>query len=965
MDFSRKAYPFLCTGMNLTMPVDRMGPAKYRYLKNTRAYGGGMIAGRPGFVKQNADAPMTGGAVHTIKRVNDPIPDPIQFPGAYVTWGHIVGCGTHLYILRNDPSPVLPEEVGDAPETGSKVAFSGHPLSVVVQRPENSPHTHAYIFDNLINRKMMVEPRCCFIGIAPPNTAPSAAVVGGTANGPDNSANSVPYVYRYTARAAGDIRSGCVSNPGPAIREVDGILTAGEYIQVTIPTAHLDTQASWLDIYRFGGSLSEWIWVGTVNNIAGAQLTDPYPDDAIAGNPRLVEDNYQPFVTVDSTRNGTCTITTNGVGKGAILTWTSGDVFKYYNPVGDLPYYPPGTLISINGNAATFYRIPDDAHTVEIFEDYSGVAPGTACNFVITNPELVHQPLQCAWGPFGGGQTGTFTFAVGDILNPGSLYWLKGNNPDAHAPTNVLEITSPSEPLMNGCMFNGASLVFSTERMFTIYPSFGQVSDFLAVEVPNSKGLYAKWALAVGPKIWFLARDGIYETTGGAPVSITDADLYPMFEHEESETAYVADGQPTSPIPAINFTAEDSLRLSYGDGFLYFDYLGTDAAYHTLVHDTVIGGWISLDEYTPTIALHYLDEGRQYAQANKGIAEGLVHEIWMGSSDGNLYAFGGVNDDGQTIVGAIRTSALDMGDTRPRKFFGDIMLDYDSDCEELDVQIGFDNFTFLSSVEVPGLDLHGRRRAVGDINSGTGQYAFNIGLWIQWEHSIGLPKFFFWEPSFVPKPEITARRVTDWSDDNYIGDKFVQGLILRADTLGVARTVNIEYDGGASFALTVNHDGESEKPYSFAQPFITHLLRFHPMDTDFWRYFSVRWVWEPAPELVPYWTTQETTHDLRGYFHHRDAYIATISSAAVIMSVKVDSGTFNYTIPSGAGSYTKPYTVLQPMKGKFSQYALSSASPFRLFVKDCEVRVKPWGEQGPYQIKNPFGDVSRVAGARI
>ena len=53
------------------------------------------------------------------------------------------------------------------------------------------------------------------------------------------------------------------------------------------------------------------------------------------------------------------------------------------------------------------------------------------------------------------------------------------------------------------------------------------------------------------------------------------------------------------------------------------------------------------------------------------------------------------------------------------------------------------------------------------------------------------------------------------------------------------------------------------------------------------------------------------------------------------------------------------------MKAKVYQYKFTSATGFRLYAKDCEVRVKPWGSADPYTTVKPFGGESRRVGAMI
>ncbi len=233
------------------------------------------------------------------------------------------------------------------------------------------------------------------------------------------------------------------------------------------------------------------------------------------------------------------------------------------------------------------------------------------------------------------------------------------------------------------------------------------------------------------------------------------------------------------------------------------------------------------------------------------------------------------------------------------------------------------------------------------------------------------PKLYFWEPAFLERPEDTEMRATDWEDGGLEGAKFLQGFVLEADTQGVDKVIKVQGDQADLQTYTINHNGQQIKPYVFDPTQIASLLRIISPDGVDWRYFGVRWIWEPVPELVTYYETQGTTHDLSGYQFLKDGYISLISTADVTLTINVDGVNFVYTIPSTGGLYKKNYILFginsstgQTLKGKLYTYILASTAGFRLFQKDCEVRVHSWGS-GDYQVRQPFGETSRVYGARI
>ena len=107
------------------------------------------------------------------------------------------------------------------------------------------------------------------------------------------------------------------------------------------------------------------------------------------------------------------------------------------------------------------------------------------------------QPLPHMWGPYGIGQSGSFIFACGDPNARGTLYWTNGNDPDSTDVVNNIVVTSPSEKLVTGCVYDGQPFCWSTERQFQIFPSLTIFGQFTTQEVAGAKGCWLEWSLSV------------------------------------------------------------------------------------------------------------------------------------------------------------------------------------------------------------------------------------------------------------------------------------------------------------------------------------------------------------------------------------------------------------------------------------------------------------------------------------
>jgi hypothetical protein len=270
----------------------------------------------------------------------------------------------------------------------------------------------------------------------------------------------------------------------------------------------------------------------------------------------------------------------------------------------------------------------------------------TGIPFFLNQATLLAQPLSALWGPFAEG-TAAFCFGCGDTFQPGVLFITNGNNPDAASDTLQIEMTSPSEPLINGCMYDGLPFVWTSERLFRLEPNLGVAVTtptlldpnaaqlFIPREVPGTKGLFAQWCFCVGDAMYSRGKDGIYASNGSSSASITDKDLYLLFPH---------DGQPGQSVTIGSYTFQppddtqlQKQRLCFYDQFLYFDYVDVTGAQRTLVYDPITDIW-GPDDYTPQVSVHYGDEGKGVHNMILGAIDGRAY-LNTGLVDGNLLPF--------------------------------------------------------------------------------------------------------------------------------------------------------------------------------------------------------------------------------------------------------------------------------------------------------------------------------------
>jgi len=739
-----------------------------------------------------------------------------------------------------------------------------------------------------------------------------------------------PYIFRYRWRCS---TTGALSNWSPATR--DGVVVFRNGITVSGLSAPSNCpEVDKIDVQRLGGLVTDWANIGT--GATGAGYSDTSDDDYARGttsSSEQIDQYYQPWLIPQKPATGTASTVAGTMLKD------SGTNFNVN--------WAKGTPIKV-GSFYTSLRRVLSTSVLEV-EDCLGAL--TNSTWEIAEPFIASQPLPCFWGPFNG-----WFFGCGDSINPGRLYWTNQNNPDGTQDTNWLEVTGPSEPLQNGCVYNGRCYVFTPERMLEII----EISPgaFISRDVPTGKGLMYRWSFAVGPHIWFLSKDGIYETDGGVCRSMTFDTLFPLFPREGKlgvqTNGFFPPNMTTGNITVSGLTSDASIffRMAYYDNYLYFNYPDTNNRLRCLVYaignfaspNVPQSGWFP-DVYNPGgtntgIICHYGEEG-----------DG-VHSLLLGGADttsGILYSYGGTTDNGTAVSWHFRQGSYDAGDRRADKLWGDFICDVNPGTGTIAVNAGINNYGSTLTLTPANISGAGRNQTVFDINSGNGAEGRNLAVDLAGTTTDSL--LYLIEPSFTSRPENSFLRAIQYDDSNYEGEKFYQGIEIEADTLNQPRTIQIQSDGGTlQDTVVVQHNGRLQKPYSFTSGFVAHMVRMLPTDSNFWKLFKWRWVWEPEPPLVTVWDTQQTSFGHVGFIHMKAIWITHTSTANLTLTItRMDDNTSqSYTIPSSAGVRGKEfYLLLGPasfIKGKTYKFKITQASniPFRIYQRHCGVLVKPW-----------------------
>ena len=924
-NFQRKQIRFMHSGMNWNTPVEKLTEGQVCWAKNVRVLASSTVSAAHGHT-QVFSSPV--GFMHSISRMNifNDLSNDLGKSDATKAFDpnlartYVLGAAGKLLVFQDQATlsgannPVItPLNRNSDGSLNTQDGFSGNPLSIVDAQPAGAAVAWKYIADS----KQIVTTgyypgdvkgttvnnmaRCLTIGIDPPVLPIDYPIfIEGTGQGISGGQLNGDYQWMFAYRR---VQTGARSNPSAAARFQVGPGTvptwhaADARARMTLPVAPMDPRTGlpddnvMVDVYRFGGLIFRWALVGSgkggtefIDNKMDEQLlAAPSPPQATDATTGLTRFNlFRPFVTQDIQRHGFATLHRGSAG-AYYLVPADGSLFN--------PHWVPGSTIYIGGPASvvggpacSIYQI-QNPNSLEIAEDLTGQidsgAIGAVGNQVAWSIDagtlMTGQPLSHIWGPYGIGQSGSYIFACGDPNARGTLYWTNGNDPDSTDIVNNIVVTSPSEKLVTGAIYDGQPYCWSTERQFQIFPSLTIFGQFTTQEVAGAKGCWLEWSLSVqsngvsDQSVSWRGKDGIYDWSSQGLNRLTDP-LYGFFPHDnnpglapETLMPFIgANSHHPEKVGNLDDTQPQYHRLCWFQGLLYYDFVCLDYAaqpgsgpvstFSTLVWDTVNipgGGWVSLDQPFSDL-LHPVVRGIDIGANDPFLPifpnDASIQVDPTAPQDGGI--FGAMARGGSMKVlrsnfiyeyyGLVRgfesrfiTGAEDLGDSRAQKRWGDYWLD----CTPLNSFTVYPLCGFhrcaLKPVDVPGVEITytpdfcfpqtGERvQFILDFqefknNAGASLMSPTLGLDIIWQPADGqfAGTLNQWQPSYVLKPEVISFRASDPDDLGALQAKYFTGLNLEANTFGQNYLLNVLIDQTIVGTLQVNHNGQSEKPYAF------------------------------------------------------------------------------------------------------------------------------------------------------
>lgn len=771
---------------------------------------------------------------------------------------------------------------------------------------------------------------------------------------PDVGDAGAPYIYRVRPRSS---ITGAKGNPSPEMRY--GVLPRRQPVILSLPSASYDTQIDTWDIFRYGGTVTSWRMVGSTTSSATTFTDNVFDDSALAGE-LLSFDNFEPWPSVDVPYSQTVL---DGVLNFLTIYGTAILVEANSYPA-NIGRWLPGTFITLDGQLTyTLWNRPiqvGSAWLLRIVEDAGTTVVSTIS---VNEPNIANQKNPYVWGPDANG----VVFGAGDPLRPGALYSSTQFSPDT-TPNNIYDLTPPSEPLLGGEVIDGLSLVASSERWWALQSAFAFPQRWNPIEMPAGRGLASPWGHCTdGRLVYFVAKDGIYSMPPlGIASSLTDADLYNLFPHNGIA------GKDSTYAGFITYAPDYSraaeFRLAIVNSLLKFNYLDSSGLRRCLVCDLSLDGqgqrrmaWSS-DVYRDPMTCSYQPEQPEGTLAT---STQFYPQSYMGDINGNVWIEqgltndGGNGPDGIVINGGLSTFEWDGGDLRQDKNFVDGFVDL---LPAAHTGTGIQPVT--NGVAVAGSTTVASGPRQQQIVSVGGIISQNyLGFLISWHDDFSVQtvatEINGWEFDYIPQPVTTEDAFLDWDDAGTPAAKFFQGFILTADTFNAPKNVLVRNGDTLVAAETFScvHNGQQAIAYSFATPFIAHLVRIEPQEFIDWKIYAITWIFQPTPEVGTTWKTQPTTHGMTGFHHIRKLVWAYKADADVTLTITADDGTSPaaITLPSTGGASRKVEFVPTFNKGRMFTYSGVSTGNWAALLDKCEIHVGDWERNGNYSIYRNLG----------
>jgi hypothetical protein len=212
-----------------------------------------------------------------------------------------------------------------------------------------------------------------------------------------------------------------------------------------------------------------------------------------------------------------------------------------------------------------------------------------------------------------------------------------------------------------------------------------------------------------------------------------------------------------------------------------------------------------------------------------------------------------------------------------------------------------------------------------------------------------------------PEPSEQANWNQNFSVYGTRADKYLKAVIFECDTFGQNKSVGIEADGVVVETLSVNANGRKVVQKALTTQQLGRVWRVFPSDGNPGRAYSIQPIFDEEPFKLPRWETQETNHDLPGWFQLLWGHVTHKSTQDLTLRVVAHSNqtggtvTKDYTIPHSNGVKRRSFVSFEAGKMVLVKYLVTSPADFHLYREETVLQVQPWGSDREIEV-HPFGD---------
>jgi hypothetical protein len=624
-------------------------------------------------------------------------------------------------------------------------------------------------------------------------TVQLAALVLFGGAGPDTFAG-VPYDYLFTYFNPND---GTESNPSMVMSSVNPpqqtnwayprrmpvLLTlqlqydnSGTYIP------NLDPQATWVRIYRRGGTLGDnWRRIDEVPIVSFQ-------------NPQGTFMNYLDDLSDADIQQGDLVSLVNDVPVTSSLVTPINTTLA---TAIDIPPYLPGEfkdnipslLASVPANLSNHQQLSignisdPNYETVILFPDASGRLSAYVQNShnvgePVTAVATYGQPLNIIAAAY------NQMWYAGDPNNPNYLYYSSPSYPQAVGSDNYVQVSTPDDPITAIVPFKGNLYVSTIKGWWAIAPGSNGTGAPTVYATAAKHGCIAPlgWC-ATEEGIFFQAVDGLRFFAGGAS------------EYLSQSIEFIFQQVGSSPIVEANLNELSQTRMAYWNAMIFLSYVGVDGNRHRVILHTVYKRFRNDDQDAQSLILEPETNSLVFGDSNGLIyLDRQIQFTDEGGSGGNLVQI--------PIALNIQTPYTDVGEPSITKSFQELTLDILTNGQTLNVYLWFEDGeeNFL----IGTVNTSERSKVNFQLNSSNGFEYYKVSIQLTGNVSAAI---YLYQASIKYLPLAKTRKTLDTFH-----------LRFGTEDSKVAKDIFLEYTATADVTGSIYYDGSSVSGFTFTLP---------------------------------------------------------------------------------------------------------------------------------------------------